>query len=176
VTALESARRLELAAAALRRATMAARQAAEQVGLELPADVAGSDGAALVDWLVARAADFVVETSVTGVNPNDPCYLRPWGRDTDAIRADLAAIGIVPCAFWDCVEAATHDVPWHRSWPGGSYEGVASYCARHAAELRSGARWAMGDSRVLYPAAPRRRPLMPRLSSHALSIGSWAIR
>ncbi len=145
--ALEWARRLEDAAGVLRRAAATPCQLAEGAGLEVPTEIAAP---ALADWLNARAAEFAAAASAEGVNTIDPRYVRPWGYDTDAIRADLRTIGFAPCDFWDCLEVETDEVRWRRTWPGGSFESTSRYCARHLAELRAGAAWATADHRVVY--------------------------
>ncbi len=147
MTPFESARRLERAARAVRQIVAAAAQVADDVGLELPTD---STITGLIDWLEARAAGFAARARVAGVDPFDPRYRRPWGLDRDAIRADLRTADLMPCDFWDCVEVATEDVRWCRTWSGGSFESTSRYCDRHLAELRAGAVWATGDPRVTY--------------------------
>jgi hypothetical protein len=77
-------------------------------------------------------------------------------RET-ASRAALAEAGLNVCSFWNCVRAATHDVRWRRTWPGGSYETTSSYCEVHAAELEAGAPWASGDDHLVYLSAPQER-------------------
>ncbi len=122
-------------------------QAAERAGLNVPAETAA---ALFADWLDARAAEFVEAASAEGVDLTDPRYVRSWGYDTDAIRADLQATGLAPCDFWDCLEVGAEEVRWRRTWPGGSFESTSRYCACHITELRAGAAWATGDPRVVY--------------------------
>ncbi len=148
MTPFESARRLEWAARAVRQTVAAAAQVAEDLGQELPTELTVT---ALIDWFETRAADVAVQARVAGVDPSfDPRYRRPWGLDRDAIRADLGTAGLMPCDFWDCVEVATADVRWCRTWSGGSFESTSRYCDRHLAELRARAAWATGDPRVTH--------------------------
>lgn len=128
---------------------MVARHAAELVALDLPAGSAASAEASLANWLEARLADFAAAACVAGVDPNDPTYRRTWGRDADAIHADLRTVGLVPRA-WDCVEVATSDVRWRRTWSGGAFEGRSRFCDRHHDELQAGAAWAAGDEHLVY--------------------------
>jgi hypothetical protein len=150
VTPFESVRRLGLALRTLRGAMAAVVEAAETAGLRVPVHLVEPGAGGLVGWLDARRIDFAAEASASGVDPGDPRYQRPWGFDTDAVRADLRAIGLVPCDFWDCVAMAASEVSWCRTWPGGRFESKSRYCERHLAELRAGAAWATGDRRMVY--------------------------